>query len=430
MALAAVSLAPTTDRFADDLRDFINKYAGLWESAGSRLPLPAKHYETKQQRENERHLDLLIDLVESRLKGFPDSLEEQSVWRENIVSAARRLCVMQIGLPEPYLDILLSREYTEVTRNFVRQARDFDPQIALVDLGQAMRNVWVTNYLQIFKGRQPSLNTAVFAYSMLYPYTDNHLDRPDVSPESKAAFNRRFGLRLGGAGLLPLEPHERQIYRLVELIERRYPRREFPEVYQSLLAIHHGQVRSLEQQGAGCALDSGRILLISIEKGGTSVLTDGYLIDGRLSRAEADFFFGFGVLLQLQDDLQDLQSDRSSQRWSIFSRAESGARLEALTCRLYHFMKLVLEADSGFSDSRYATLRELVASNCFILMLQSIAQNSSYYGRAFVDHMESFSLLRFAYMRKLLHRLERKHAGVMKSYRRRRHPVSVFDLIG
>lgn len=432
MASAAVSLAPDRheDTFAADLSAFIGKYTATWENAPSQIPLRAKRFDRRSQRENERHLDLLIELVERRLKVFPDSPSEQAAWRENIVTAARRMCVRPIGLPEPYLDILLSREYTEVTRDFVREARDFDPGIALTDLGQAMRNVWVTNYLQILKGRQPSLNAAIFAYSMLYPYTDNFLDRPDFSSASKAAFNRRFGLRLGGAGLLPLEPHERQIYRLVELIERRYPRREFPEVYRSLLAIHHGQVRSLEQQGAGCSLEPGQILRISVEKGGTSVLADGYLIDGRLSRAEADFFFGFGVLLQLQDDLQDLQPDRRSQRWSIFSRAESGSALEALTCRLYHFMTIVLETDGGFSGARHATLKELIASNCLILMLQSIALNSSRYGRCFLGRMENFSPLSFEYLRKLLPRLEKKHAGIMKSFRRRRNPVSVFDLIG
>ncbi len=430
MSLAAVSLFRADDSFADDLRAFIDKYVAMWESAGSQPPLPLKRYEAKRQRHNERNLDLLISLVEHRLKDFPEKAGERQAWRENILADARRMCIGEIGLPASYLDILLSREYTEVTREFVRQARNFDPAIALADLGQAMRNVWVTNYLQILKGRQPSLNPAIFAYSMLYPYTDNHLDRPDISPASKAAFNRRFGLRLAGAALLPLEPHERQIYRLVELIEHRFPRREFPEVYQSLLAIHHGQVRSLEQQGAGCPLTSGQILRISVEKGGTSVLADGYLIDGRLSRAEADSFFGFGVLLQIQDDLQDLRSDRSAQRWSVFSRAGSGCGLEALTCRLYHFMNAVLENDGVFSGIRCATLKELISNNCFILMLQSIALNPSDYSRVFLAHMEPFSPLSFEYMRKLLPRLERKHAGVMKSFRRRRNPVSVFDLIG
>ncbi len=430
MALAAVSLAPPQDRFADDLRAFIDKSVALWESAGSQPPQLLKRYEAKQQRRNERNLDLLINLVEPRLRDFPDSDGERQAWRQNILADARRMCIAEIGLPEPYLDILLSREYTEVTSEFVRQARKFDPAIAFDDLGQAMRNVWVTNYLQIFMGRKPSLNPAIFAYSMLYPYTDNYLDRPDVPLQLKVAFNRRFGLRLAGAALLPQEPHERQIFRLVEMIERQYPRRDCPEVYKSLLAIHNGQIRSLEQQGPACPLNSGQLLRISVEKGGSSVLADGWLIGGRLTRSEAEFFFGFGVLLQLQDDLQDLRQDQRSQRWSLFSRAAAGAAAEGLASRLYHYMEAVLETAGRFSGTQYAALKDLVAGNCFILMLQSIAINSSYYGREFLKHMEAFSPLSFAYLRSLRPRLERKHAGVMKSYGRRRNPVSVFDLIG
>ncbi len=430
MALAAILPAQSDDAFAADLAAFIDRYVSMWESAGTHRPAPSRRYSEGEQRENERRMDLLIGLVERRLKSFPDSVPERQSWRESIFADARRMCINPIGLPEPYLDILLSREYTEVTRDFVQLARAFDPEISLADLGQAMRNVWVTNYLQIFLGRKPSLNPAIFAYSMLYPYSDNYLDRPDLSAESKAAFNRRFGLRLGGAALLPLEPHERQIFRLVELIERHFPRYEFPEVYRSLLAIHHGQVLSLDQQGAGCRLDSGHLLRISVEKGGSSVLADGYLVDGRLSRDEADFFFGFGVLLQLQDDLQDLEQDRHSQRWSVFSRIASGAEAEAMTSRLYHFMEAAMKGAERFSGTRGETLKDLVHDNCFILMLQSIAINSPHYGKAFLEHMESFSPLNFAYLRKLRPRLEKKHADVARSYRRRKTPVSLYDLIG
>ncbi len=436
MALAAAPLAPYPDwaespggSFQGDFHAFVDKYVALWENAGAQPPLLPKRYEERQQRENERHLDILINLVEKQLRGFPDSVLEQEDWHRNLLAAVRRVSTKTMGLPEAYLDILFSRDYIEVTKAFVRQARKFNTEIQFEDLGQAMRNVWVTNYLQILMDQQPALRPAIFAYSMLYPYTDNYLDRPDLSPQAKAAFNQRFGLRLAGAGLLPLEPQERQVFRLVEIIESEYSRYEFPDVYRSLLAIHRGQVRSLDQQGAACRLNMEQLLRISVEKGGASVLADGYLIDGRLNRAAADFFFGFGVLLQLQDDLQDLQPDRNSQRWTIFSRTSAAAPLDEPTSRLCRFMKSVLETTRQFSAPRFATMKELIENNCQVLMLQSIAINSSYYSHDYLQYMEPFSPLSFSCLRKLLPRLEKKQAGVMKSFRRRTKPVSIFDLL-
>ena len=42
---------------------------------------------------------------------------------------------------------------------------------------------------------------------------------------------------------------------------------------------------------------------------GGAVLTDGYLAAGSLSREQAPFVSGWGVLLQLADDLQDVRQD-------------------------------------------------------------------------------------------------------------------------
>jgi hypothetical protein len=437
MSFATVPLGENHDQpispevlFQEQLRSFIRGHLTLWESAGTRLPLLRTRYATREQRDNERKFDLLIGLVEKEFRGVPGSASEQEAWRRNLLATVRRVCTRSLKLPETYLDTLLSREYIEVTRAFVRSAQEFDHDIGLGDLGQAMRNVWVANYLQMLLGRRPSLRPAIFAYSMLYPYSDNYLDGPQNTPQSKATFNQRFGERLSGVKLHPLDHLEGQIFRLVEIIEGDYPRAGFPDVYHSLLAIHHGQIRSLRQQGAVSPSDLGQLLHISIEKGGTSVLADGYLIDGTLTREEAEFFFGFGVLLQLQDDLQDLQPDRESQRWTIFSRTSLKSRLDELTSRLYHFMEAILNRSGRFSDPHNSLLRKLIGDNCSILMLQSIAINCADYSREYLRHMEPCSPLRFSYLRDLRPRLEKKGGRIMDGLKRRSTPLSIFDLLG
>jgi hypothetical protein len=143
---------------------------------------------------------------------------------------------------------------------------------------------------------------------MLYPLTDNLLDDPRVEGGEKRAFNERFGRRLAGLTVSPGGPREAAVYRLVARIEEEFPRCDFADVFESLLAIHSGQVRSIEQQDEPRLTDS-EIVSISCEKGGSSVLADLYLVTGGASFLEERFAFGYGVFLQLLDDLQDVGRD-------------------------------------------------------------------------------------------------------------------------
>ena len=72
---------------------------------------------------------------------------------------------------------------------------------------------------------------AVFAYSMLYPYTDNPLDNPEIDEATKRANSERLARRLRGARLEPVDANEHKVFRLVGMIEGQYPRSDFPEVY-------------------------------------------------------------------------------------------------------------------------------------------------------------------------------------------------------
>ena len=48
--------------------------------------------------------------------------------------------------------------------------------MTLQEIGQAMRNVWIMNISQVLLNVEVKFTNAIFAYSMLYPYTDNILD--------------------------------------------------------------------------------------------------------------------------------------------------------------------------------------------------------------------------------------------------------------
>ena len=67
------------------------------------------------------------------------------------------------------------------------------------------------------------LTPSIFAYSMLYPYTDNYLDDPSTSLAAKLEFSGRFRQRLEGYAIAALNEQEATIWRLVEIIEEEYP---------------------------------------------------------------------------------------------------------------------------------------------------------------------------------------------------------------
>ena len=67
---------------------------------------------------------------------------------------------------------------------------------------------------------------------------------------------------------------------------------------------------------------------ISVEKGGTSVLADAYLVCGNLDTELSDLMFGFGFVLQLIDDLQDAKEDCNNNHMTVFSQELNKERLD------------------------------------------------------------------------------------------------------
>ncbi|MFZ3106590.1 MAG: hypothetical protein WA105_04330, partial [Candidatus Hydromicrobium sp.] len=143
------------------------------------------------------------------------------------------------------------------------------------------------------------LTPSVFAYSMLYPYTDNYLDNPHITSESKTIFSQRFQQRINGEKIVPGNTDEKNIFNLIGMIEEQYERSRYPKVYESLLAINHGQTKSIRLLDTSGSLKETDVLKICIEKGGASVLADGYLVSSSLTESQERFLFGFGAYLQM-----------------------------------------------------------------------------------------------------------------------------------
>jgi hypothetical protein len=275
--------------------------------------------------------------------------------------------------------------------------------------------------LQRLLGVPVDVTPAVLAYSLLYPYTDNFLDDTSVGRASKAAFVARFGERLAGHRLAPAHRLEAQVFRLVELIEGQYPRARHPHVFDALLAIHAAQVRSVTLLSSSTP---GEVIEIAVEKGGTSVLADGFLVGGALTRAQAECLYGLGVFLQLRDDLEDLADDRRRKQATVFSSLRWYRRLDDPTMRTLAIGRATLERLGAFDTPSARPVRALMARSLLLTITDAAASAAHRYRRPYREMLERHSPFRFACLleqRRRVSHAQGSFTGVLEAWLAEEH---------
>ena len=371
-----------------------------WWSASTDLPDLGDEVSWGRKRQNEARIDEFAASMEGELEQIPSEASERERWSRGLREDVRRIMADVLALSPTEQSLILSEDYFEATAEFTRRARAFDPNLRLGDLSQALRNVWIMHLFQRFLDRPVVCTDSIVAYSLLYPYTDNLLDDPQLSREAKGRFNRWLSRRLAGEEVAPENDHAAAIDRLVGLIEGEYSRTTHPEVFESLLAIHRAQGHSLDQHARKPRSPYEVDLLgISLCKGGTSVLADGWLVAGKLTPEEEEFCFAFGAFLQLADDLQDLRHDLRANHQTLFSHSARHSFLDALANRLVHFLDGVFAAPR-FSAARFDPLKSLVRRSCLQLVFQSVGFHRGYFRTRYLNRLEKHSVVRFATLRK------------------------------
>ena len=310
----------------------------LWQDGGTCLPRLGRRFTPVEQSRKESLLDGFMALMESELLDLPRTRAARARAHARISSRFAEFARNAMELEDCHLALLLDRGFPAVGTTLGRLARRFDPEVPTAEILQACRNAWAACGWQALFGLPMSVTPAIFAYSMLYPYSDNFLDDAAVPRERKLTFSAQFRRRLAGESLPASNSREETIWKLVGLIESGYARAEYPEVYASLLAIHRSQEESIRLlQHEPC-----NVLPVVFTKGGASVLADAYLAAGCLTDAEAGFAFDWGVLLQLGDDLQDVWEDSENGLRTVFSTAAASGPLDDLTNRTFHFALRVM----------------------------------------------------------------------------------------
>ena len=379
------------------VRELNQHFIDLWWESDTTVPDLGSPFTPRVQSQNEKGLLEFLDQVDRMLSNPPRSREDARAAQVRLGAAFRRLAQEALGFTTAQLDHLPSGAFSDVSEEFVRMARAFDPSLSAEDIYQAGRNAWTANGLQWLLGVPVQITPSILAYSLLYPYTDNYLDDPDIPIVTKVAFNERFRRRLGGEVLTPVNAHERVIFDLVGMIETQYPRPDHPAVFESLLAIHHAQVQSLKLLRGVAALGEVDVLRLSFHKGGTSVLADGYLVNGSLPETQREYTYGHGIFAQLLDDMEDIEPDSRAGRLTLYSQAAGHEPLDALANRTFHFGRKILKGLDCFRVEE--SVRALIRRGADMLLIDTIGRADRYYSGAYLRELETYSPFRFSFLK-------------------------------
>lgn len=383
------------------VQDFSSHFLQVWNSVPARLPdFPAAR-DKDQKRERELQTDHFIRSVKQiarkrKLKSGITVVDEERFFAET-----RNFFQQALEFDDDQANVLFSDEMVGATRAFVSQVRKFDPLLSFNDVFQALRNAWIMFGVQFIFNYPVRLTPSIFAYSMLYPYTDNLIDNPGISPFEKLAFSSRFHDRLSGKSVKPLDPAEQKIYALVEMIEQEFPRADYPEVFDSLLAIHDAQTSSLQLLGPADAISRTDALKICILKGGTSVLADGFLVAGKLTTEQQVFLYGYGSYLQMLDDIQDVSEDFNSGLKTYFAQEIGHRFLDWKVRKTYQFGAQVMESLDRVQGKQTGLFKSLIRRSMDLFVAEAIAQNPEFYSPGFARTFEKHSPFNFSYIRKL-----------------------------
>lgn len=412
------------ERFVGACREALAR----WDSTPAAMPEPGSRVGRRARWRTAREARRLVDALAREVEECPSEGPEREAWKHRVAERIRDFGERRLGWPEGYRNLVLGEGFYRASIEFVRRARAFDPALETEELFQALRNVWIANSLQLLLGREVECGEAIFAYSMLYPVTDNHLDDPTVPAAAKMAFNRTLGSRLAGEPVHAADGVQREAFRLVARLEAAWPRARWPEVWESLTAIHRGQEGSLLQQ-EGIELGERQLLALSMAKGAASVWADAALVAGELDDGALRFAVGYGFALQLLDDLQDAREDRAVGHRTIFSSALDRGPLDEPVSRLFHFVAAVVEEEPRFSGAELSAVRDLIHRNCTALLVGAVAEDPALCSRRFARRLERRWPLAFAAQRRLARHARRRWTVAAEVLRGRFGVSSLLDLL-
>jgi hypothetical protein len=394
------------------VREFNQHFIDLWWECDTGLPDLGLLYTPHAQIENEKQLLRFLDQVDQMFSNPPRSRAGGQALKVQMAAAFRDFAEETLGVTAGQLNLLPSQAFSDVSEEFVRMARAFDPKLSAEDIYQAARNAWTANGLQWLLGMPVQTTPSIFAYSLLYPYTDNYLDDMSIDVAAKLAFSERVRQRLAGDLLSPVNAQERAIFDLAAMIEKQYSRSKDPAVFESLSDIHRAQEQSLKLMRRSAAPGEVDVLGISFAKGGTAVLADGHLVSDSLNDAQRQFIYGHGIFAQLLDDMEDVEADSQAGRLTVYSQPAGHWSLDVLANRAFHFSRQILNQLDCFEVEE--SVRELIHRGANLLLIDTIGRTERYYSAAYLRELQAHSPFRFSVLKQQRNDFFKRHGSSVK----------------
>jgi hypothetical protein len=389
--------------------DFCNSCLQKWWQVDDKLPAFFRKYSVSEQQKRENELQEFLDEI---LLIAADDVVSAETFKIRFFTAFIHFGRGTLEFEQDHLDMFFKQGFSKALADFVKAARKFDSTLSGEAIYQAARNVCTMNGIQYLMGLPVRLTPSIFAYSLIYPYSDNLLDDSATTTTEKRRFNHRFRNRLDGHSVEPQSNCEDKIYRLVDMIEDEYDRIRYPGVYQSLLAIQGAQEKSvllLCEKAQPFNID---ILGIAIEKGGASVLADGMLVAGTIDKATAEFLFEYGAFLQLVDDLQDVSKDRKNGLATIFSCTSRQQLLQLLINRAFHFGRKISSGLKAVVKDYPNPLSDLIYKSGDMLLLDAVGRSQRWIDRGYLKTLQPYFPFRY----------DRLYT-IIKTFARKRHSL-------
>jgi hypothetical protein len=364
--------------------DLYEKMKNIWHE----MPVTYDSYVGRYQRHKDKSLRSLNKSIKKNLRQLITGKESiDHIIEEQLMTDIRTFAIKTLGMSSFAVDRIFRDEYFKHSQEFIKRAKELLPDIDGESLFQALRNVWTMHSMQTYLNKAVELTDSVFAYSMLYPLTDNYLDDPNVSYEKKSEFNRRFRSKIQtGEGLAQSE-NEGRIFHMIDLIESEWPRDQYPKVYESLMAILDGQQLSLKQQNHSSLSDLD-LLFITFYKGGASVLADAYLIAGQLNASQEDFAFMYGVILQLADDLQDIKADLSEKHMTMMNTQVQVGYLDELINKYLNMINVFFKEYYTLETKGQKALNELTFESIQLLIFEASMKSKKYISKEMYEKVK------------------------------------------
>lgn len=369
----------------------------LWEEISEEFPDWMEKISEQKKQENERFLEEKTEQWNLYWNHVPMKEKEKKRWKKTGRQWIKKLLEGTAIFGLENLNLQTKETFMTQMQYFLIETRKFDYNLCLQDIGQAMRNFCICILFSELKEEKPEFEKAAWAYSLLYPYTDNLIDSTAISEEEKKRFHDWLHKRLLGIKNKETVNIHQKVSDLFGQIENVYNRETYKELHQSILWIYEAQVESLKQQKKELILTPEQLLTISIQKGGASVLVDGYLINGELNQKEIEFYIEFGFLLQLADDLQDITTDLEQNHDTLYHNWIKEGKLDKKLNKILQFLNHIMKK----AALQEKAIESVMLQNSIYLLIISALQSSDYFSGTYLKQLEQYLPISYSFLKNM-----------------------------